>query len=48
MVLKLEHFVYWIRSALKVLKCGVGEGWGRADGVIVWEIKKYYIRNGEC
>jgi hypothetical protein len=27
MVLKLEHIGKWIRSTLKVMKCGAGEGW---------------------
>jgi hypothetical protein len=26
------------------MKCGMGEKLRRADGMIVWEIKKYYIR----
>jgi hypothetical protein len=29
MALELEHFGKWIRNILKVLKCGVGEGWRR-------------------
>ena len=34
-----------IRSALKVLKCGAGEGWKESLGPIVWEMKKDYIQS---
>jgi hypothetical protein len=32
MVLKIVHLKKWIRSALKVLKCGAG-GWRRSVGL---------------
>jgi hypothetical protein len=44
MLLEIGHFGYQIRNTLKILKCGVGEGWRRAVGMIVWEIKKCYVR----
>jgi len=39
MVLKLGCFGQQIRNTWKVLKCGVGEGWRRSVGPIIWEMK---------
>jgi hypothetical protein len=33
-----------IRNTWKVLKYGVGEGWRRSVGLIVWEVK-YYLES---
>jgi hypothetical protein len=27
------------------LKCGAGEGWKRSVGLIMWEIKMYYLES---
>jgi hypothetical protein len=43
MVLKLGRFGQWIRNTWKVLKCGVGEGWRRSVGPIMWEMKKCFL-----
>jgi hypothetical protein len=32
-----------IRNTWKVLKCGVGEGWRKSVGPIMWEMKKCYL-----
>jgi hypothetical protein len=45
MVLKLGRFGQWIRAILKVLKCGAGEGWKRSFGLIMREIKMYYLES---
>jgi hypothetical protein len=45
MVLKLRHFRKYIRNTWNVLQCGAGEGWRRAVGRIVWEMKKYYVQS---
>ena len=29
----------------KVLKCGAGERWKRSVGLIMWEMKKYYLES---
>jgi hypothetical protein len=34
-----------LRKTFKVIKCGVGEGWGRSVGPIVWKIQKYYTES---
>jgi len=31
-----------IGNTWEVLKCGAGERWRRSDGLIVWEVKRYY------
>ena len=43
MVLKLGHLGQQIRNTWKVLKYGVGEGWRRSVGPIMWEMKKCYL-----
>jgi len=44
-VLKIGRFGQWITNTWKVLKCGAEEGWRRSVGPIMWEMKKYYLRN---
>jgi len=36
MVLKLGHLWQWMTNTWKVLHCGVGEGWRKSVGPIVW------------
>jgi len=48
MLLKLEHFGKQIRNTLKVLKFGVGEGWRRSVGPIVWKMKSYIEWSRKC
>jgi hypothetical protein len=43
MVLKIGRFGQQIRNTCKVLKCGVGEGWRKSAGPIMFEMKKYYL-----
>ena len=45
MVLKLGRFGQQIRNTWKVLKCGAREGWKRSVGLIMWEMKKYYLES---
>jgi hypothetical protein len=52
-VLHLGHSFLWgagtwtlgevYRKYLEILQCGAGEGWRRSVGLIMWEMKKYYI-----
>jgi hypothetical protein len=44
-VLKLGHFEQYIGNNWKVLKCGAGEGWRNSVGLIMREIKKYYLES---
>jgi hypothetical protein len=37
------RIVHYIRSALKLLKRGAGEGWRKSVGPIVGGMKQYYI-----
>jgi len=46
-VLKLERFGQKIWNTWKVLKCGAGDGWRRSVGLIMWEMKKCYLRVNE-
>jgi len=43
MVLEFGHFGKQIIRTLKVLQCGVEEGWRRSVAPIVWKMKKYCI-----
>ena len=44
MVLKLGRFGKYIRNTWKVLKCA-GEVWRKSVELIVWEMKKGYIKS---
>ena len=44
-MLKLGNFGKQIRNPWKVLKCGVGEGWRRSVGPIVWEMKHHWVKD---
>jgi len=43
-MLNLRHIRKQIRSGLKVLKCGAGEGWRRSIGPIFIERKYYGVK----
>jgi hypothetical protein len=45
MVLKLGRFGQYIRNTCKVLKCGAGEGRKRSVGLIMLELKMYYLES---
>ena len=42
-----ETGILWavIRNTWKVFECGTGEGWKRRVGLIMWEMKKYYLES---
>jgi hypothetical protein len=45
-VLKLGLFGKYLKNTCEVSKCAAGEGWSRAVGRIVWEMKKYCMESG--